>query len=409
MTLRAAYEQPRVSPDLPRMPVVQIVAPGSGGVRDHAEQLQRAWRQQGRSCSILAVRDTDLRRHTLDAIVSESLSLSQPDPQGLGAARGETAVLLHFSGYGYEQRGLCWRLAKAVQARSAPGSRSWPMATFFHELFAVGAPWKSAFWLSPVQAEIARRVARHSDVVLTNTRHHASWLEGARRPGEPVEVWPVFATVGEPAVPAGAALRLGLGPPRAPHALLFGSGSTRARVAQVLRRRSGVAGSLKALGVESILEIGSGESQLGAGLDGLPSHFLGRLEQPRLHELLSQARFGLLEYPDKLLGKSSVFAAYAAHGVAAVNLAMSAGPADEAGDGAVAGRQFIALPTGRPAQPQALTEIARVATRARRWYDGHSLARQAAVFGQIFDAMSGRVCGRSALVSMPTARTAAER
>src|SRR6202008_598407 len=78
-------------------------------------------------------------------------------------------VVLQFSGYGFGRRGLCgWLLDELDQARTAFRG-TLRLVTVFHELFAVGPPWRSAFWLAGLQARIAARLARSSDALWTNS------------------------------------------------------------------------------------------------------------------------------------------------------------------------------------------------------------------------------------------------
>src|SRR5262245_419322 len=66
-----------------------------------------------------------------------------------------SAVLLHFSGYGYQKRGIPLWLVQGLRnwSRRASGIS---LVTIFHELYATGRPWQSSFWLSPMQISIAR-------------------------------------------------------------------------------------------------------------------------------------------------------------------------------------------------------------------------------------------------------------
>lgn len=340
--------------------IVQAVAPGSGGVRDYAEALAQSWAERGLPSDLL--------------VLGESLAERQPLPQALGEVadtRGENVtLLLHFSGYGFHRRGLChWLLREVEQARAALG-RELRVVTMFHELFASGPPWGSAFWLSSLQGAIAARLARLSDVAWTNTTNHARWLRREVQPGTPVVVRPVFSTVGEPAQVWAHARRLS-------RAVVFGAESTRRRaVGQLLRspRR------LEQLGIGEIVEVGAGASVV----QELPCRhlFVGRLDRPALEEILQCSAYGLLDYPSIHLGKSTVFAAYATHGCVALNTANS----QVSADGLVRQRDYLAvgleLPIGMDwrAHPDARDAIA---TNAWRWYQDHTLPRQADEFAEL--------------------------
>jgi hypothetical protein len=273
------------------------------------------------------------------------------------AAGGPCTLLLHFSGYGYHPRGLCaWLVREVVAARRAFGSRL-HVVTMFHELFASGPPWRSAFWLQRLQAGIAANLARASDAVWTNSSHHADWLRGCVRPGTTVRVEPVFSTIGEPG-------QVTPWQQRARQLVVFGSASTRGRALQGLPPH--VAG-LNAQGIHDLLEVGSGAPAWSG--KGLQHRHLGSLDPAALGPLLQGAAYALIDYPSVHLGKSTVYAGYVAHGCLVLN---TAAPGPDA-DGLQAGLHYQSL--GQPGrrwldEPQAMVDA------ARAWYAQHALPKQ---------------------------------
>ena len=63
-------------------------------------------------------------------------------------------VILHYVNYGYQPRGVPFHLRDF--ARRLRGKLRGRWLTAFHELYAFGPPWRSAFWLRPLQVKIAR-------------------------------------------------------------------------------------------------------------------------------------------------------------------------------------------------------------------------------------------------------------
>src|SRR5262245_42265036 len=57
-------------------------------------------------------------------------------------------LLLHYVNYGYSPRGCPFWLVRGLSGwrRQRPQAR---LLTVFHELYALNAPWRSSFWLSP--------------------------------------------------------------------------------------------------------------------------------------------------------------------------------------------------------------------------------------------------------------------
>jgi hypothetical protein len=327
--------------------LVQICPPGTGGVRDYAEALARAWAARGVPSQVL-----EGTREALGAQLDALPSPGDPDDR--------LRLVLHFSAYGYAPRGLCgWLADELARLKATHGSRVW-LVVVFHELFAGDEPvWRSAFWLAPHQARAARRIATLADSLWTNTARHAAWLREVVDDAKPLQAWPVFSNVGEPAdVPAWITRR--------PAAVVFGSAGTRQRAFDALR---GQASALARLGIREIVEVGDGHAAPEPA-PGLPRRVLGRLSASELSRLLSASRFALIDYPASYLGKSGVFAAYAANGCVVVNLRA---PDDERDD-VREGVHFIDLRAAVAPNDDALAQMAQ---RLHRWYHEHPLASQA--------------------------------
>jgi hypothetical protein len=289
------------------------------------------------------------------------------------------AIVLHFSGYGYGQRGLCGWLNDELQAFQSQAGDGVRLIVVFHELFVgCGPPWQSAFWLSRFQARIVARLAGLADAVWTNTEEHAAWLRGVVHPATPVQVQPVFSNVGEPDALTPTAAR-------APRAVVFGASSTRQRAFDALRPFES---ALQQMGVEELIEVGNGHPSA-SELKAIPCHHLGRLELSAMGTLLQSSRFGVLDYPSQALGKSGVFAAYAAHACVVFDT-RAPGPDS---DGLVAGVHYInLLRAGNAATEPSLSSYQqRMATELARWYVGHRLRDQAQVLWSFAtDQITGR-------------------
>ena len=341
----------------PRGPqVVHLVPEAPGGIRDYAENIRRVWSRSGIECRILALAQR--------AVATSPLWSQLDEPQARGT--GAICLVVHYSGYGYSSRGLCgWLNQQLADAREHFGPRL-RIVVMFHELYASGPPWRSAFWLQGRQERIAAQLANLSDVTMTNTGVHARWLEQHLGHGRSVTVWPVFSNVGEPLslAPHGARPR---------RLVVFGSESTRKRALQQVHRHSS---QLADLGIDELVEVGAGRG-VGAWPPPLRASFAGRLEESALGDLLAQSAFGLIEYPLHCMGKSTVFAAYAAHGCVILN----AGTSREAADGLTPGEHFLSLDPRRRGVPNA-EELRRIALNAKGWYDQHTLAVQTAALAE---------------------------
>ena len=337
--------------------VVQLLSPGTGGVRDYAEGLSRHWQASGMTDHLLSFSQEDARQRPLATRLKQLI-----ETQGRPCT-----LLLHYSGYGFQARGICfWLLPQIDRARQCLG-RDLRIVTVFHELFASGPPWGSAFWLSGVQAWIAAAIARRSDALWTNTELHRRWL--ADRVGRNVSVTmqPVFSTIGEPdIVPASNQRGLQL--------VVFGAQTTRHRALALLPRHAML---LRRHGVTEVIEVGSGQAYNGTPLR-MNHRFVGRMAAPELQSLLQHSAYGLIDYPPKYLGKSTVFAAYAVHGCIALNTADTGMDTD----GLRHGEHFVTLKNAAsmPGTPQARQCMA---DAARAWYAGHRSRLQAEAFADV--------------------------
>ena len=350
--------------------MIQLAPPGTGGVRDYLECLQNQWCSTGIKSQVLAMSQNDARHKSLATRLEESV----------GAGGQACSLVLHFSGYGFERRGMCFWLVREIEQARAQLGANLRLVTMFHELFASGPPWGSAFWLSRFQASIAARLARASDGVWTNTELHGHWLRKQVGAEVPIRIQPVLSTIGEPpAVPDAGERELRL--------IVFGAQSTRHRALARLPRH---AATLRCHGITQVLEIGTGAAYPWRE-DPLRIRFLGRLDKADLRSMLGSSAYGLIDYPSHCLTKSSVYAAYAAHGCVTLN---TADPARET-DGLQSGLHYVTLDPSRDLPRDVGTRQA-AADAARSWYAKHSLARQAQTFAEL--------CGISsaAASSLPT-------
>lgn len=269
---------------------------------------------------------------------------------------GEAArVLLHYANYGYHRRGCPTWLVEGLARwrRRAAGRR---LVTLFHEVWATGPPWRSSFWLAPLQRRLAAALAELSAGMVTSLELYARMV----RPwaaDRPIRVMPVISTIGEPAAV----------PPfreRVPRLVVFGSAGVRARA--WARETPALAAACRELGIEEILDVGA-PAGAPPRLAGLPVQARGVLPAAEVAAALLESRAGFVAYPPPFLPKSGIFAAYCSHGVAPIcawsRRAVDAGP----------------LPpfwrTG--------TDPAQVAERARAWYQEHAVPRYAEVFEEM--------------------------
>lgn len=283
----------------------------------------------------------------------------------LSLSRGRPGnLLVHLSGYGYAADGAPALLAEALERVKDDGR--FGIAVFFHELYASGMPWTSAFWFSRRQKRAYRRILEVCDLPITNAHVFADWLirQGARRSAPTIRCLPVFSQVGEMQqhVPFADRNRV---------MAVFGLSGTRQRVYRELHK---LGDTLRQLGVEKILDIGP-ECGAPDGVHGMAVKRMGVLAAAEIDHELKRTAFGYLAYPPNCLAKSGVFAAYSAHGVIPVIAQHFRAEMDGLRDGV----HVLSPQTAKNISARGLEELS---IAAWRWYAGHTLRDHAAIYDQ---------------------------
>jgi hypothetical protein len=342
--------------------VLSRLQPGECGVSDHALALALELRREHGINSGFVVLDStgssDPRfpvAHCTPAQLLSTCASMSPD--------GGT-VLLQYSGYGFSPDGAPSALADAIAEVRTSGK--FRLAVNFHEIFATSMPWRSAFWHSHRQREVARRLTKLSDVVITNTGFHAAWL---RRNGKQSEItpllrMPVFSNLGESTVPAPFA-------GRAPRMVVFGLAGTRHRSYESLSAFGPV---MKRFAIDEILDIGP-QFDAPAEVCGIAVRRMGLMPADDLADVLAHSRFGFVPHPAFCLTKAGIFAGLCAHGT----ITLLAKPFPGEVDGLKDGVHLVSSRTAKSAAAAGLDSCSRAAWE---WYSDHRLAAQAETYSR---------------------------
>lgn len=351
--------------------IVPNFSPASDGIGDYALSFARALRARTAIQSHFVVANPFWEGETCveDFAVSHLPSRSTTELlkllASLSAEQG-AVLLLHYEGYGYAYRGSPIWLVKALeQWRGADNRRT--LVTMFHELYATGPPWTSAFWLSALQKSLTARLARLSDQWMTSLEGYGLTLR--RLSGKQTNraySLSVFSSIGEPAE----------APPlaeRQRRMVVFG---TRGRRIEVYQRSSADLQRIcKRLGVTEILDVGRAVEYDFANQLSVPVRVLGELPGSEVSRLLLDAVAGVIDYPTSMLGKSTIFAAYCAHRM--IPLVAPYGDSTAA-DGLQSDTQYW---LANVASERLNLEAGQaIADNAAAWYQAHSLSTHAETF-----------------------------
>jgi hypothetical protein len=301
--------------------VVPWLKPGRCGISDHAialaQELLTAFRVNTTFVTLSACRPDNLAFPVFESAPAELLETCD----SLNGGR-PGAILVHLSGYGYSPDGVPARLAASLTQVKA--SSRFRIAVYFHELFASGPPWKSAFWHSRRQQKALRDIVASCDLLVTNTRHHAHWLERqlGQSSADSLKLLPVFSTVGEAREPMPFK-------GRNPVMAVFGLPGARRNAYHQLDVQGKL---LENIGITQFLDIGP-PFDAPADLRGIAVKRMGELSAADLAAQLSSCMFGFVFHSSICLAKSSIFAAYCAQGVIPVVAEPFRGEVDGLTDG----------------------------------------------------------------------------
>jgi hypothetical protein len=301
-----------------------------------------------------------------------------------------TALLVHCSGYGYSRDGAPFPLAEALEQVRKNGR--FHIAAYFHELYATGMPWKSAFWYTRRQQKVVRRVAGACDLIATNSTRHKQWLEREAIHGAvpAVRLLPMFSNVAES--PVTPTLR-----GRRPALVIFGLADTRRKA---YARLASLGMLFDTLGVEEIVDVGP-ELAVPAELGGIRIRRMGVLAAPDLAEVLSHSMFGFAQHKPFGLAKSGVFAGLCALGVIPVIAESFSGEVDGLKDGV----HVVSPATAGAVKNDGLE---RCSTAAWIWYSQHRLHVHAAEYAAWMDGLAPTVGTGKAGAELRPISTSAE-
>lgn len=354
-----------------RETLLQIVPhfPGTfDGVGDYALNLAKALSaDQGITTTFL------IAQRTPASSVQGYAVLSGLDPSTTAQlARDHVHVILHYVNYGYQARGVPFLLRTFVKQLRPQLRGRW--VTTFHELYASGPPWKSAFWLRPFQVRIARDMIDASNSCVVSNVPIEDAIH-AYDPHKKVHTVPVMSNFGEPELTD------------------FTPVSTRrwaicggtALIARSLRLFEQLRVLIPAAFAPDHLDIVGGREDpaIVTAVDRLRNdlsvHYNPEVGVDLASETLRQSAFGWLDYfgagkmwPGMVL-KSTAFAAFCAHGLIPI---LSHREDSIAVDGdALPGPFYLSQNAAHFPKPEELPVLRR---RCYDWYQARASSRQAA-------------------------------
>ncbi|MHC5610267.1 MAG: glycosyltransferase family 1 protein [Nostoc sp.] len=280
-----------------------------------------------------------------------------------------SSILLHYVGYGYAQRGCpVWLVDGLQRWKSLFPKRS--LLTMFHEVYASGPPWTSSFWLSPLQKNLAARLAQMSDRCITSKQLYAEIIANiSQGKHHQIPFLPVFSNIGEPdkVLPLSE---------RQKRLVVFGGVANRARV---YRESQAVLEYVcQRLNIQEIWDVGTPTEVNLSSITKVPILEIGQQSAEKVSEILVDSVAAFSDYNPDFLAKSTIFASYCAHLVLPINAKGSASVID----GIEPGKHYwVPNPQGNELENDG--EIQAIADNAYSWYQMHRLSITVKTFAEL--------------------------
>lgn len=292
-----------------------------------------------------------------------------------------SAIVLQYVGGGYAKRACPTWLVDGLERyqSSHPANK---LVTMFHETYGSGPPyygadppWISAFWLAPLQKNIAARLTQLSTACITSREHFREQLIRLTRGQQnSISVAPVFSNVGE-------ALQLSSLKNRQATLVLFGGRLSRSRVYEQFL--DGIQATCQVLEIEKIYDIGPPTGLNITAFGNVPVITLGEKTVAEIGDILISSRAGILNYHPEFLAKSGMYAAYSAYGsipiVASTNIVRI-----DNRDGLRAGEHYWAIDRVREGLNLEVGQT--ISSNVYNWYQSHNLLAHTRLFAKAIGA-----------------------
>jgi hypothetical protein len=220
-----------------------------------------------------------------------------------------SVVYLNYVNYAYHQKGIPFWLLKDIERVKKEGIK---VFIFFHEINASSyKPWQSVFWLKPLQKYLYKKLYDLSNqCYCSNDRVFGILKESSRDEGKKLKKLGVFSNIPEPENLPSFELRKNVG-------VIFGSYGRRK---EIYKNTLQLKQFIRDFKLTELIDIGAGDfPDIENDLE-IIIRKKGVLERSEIASILLQSKWGLINYPDSLIGKSGIFSAYAAFGLSIYNI-----------------------------------------------------------------------------------------
>jgi len=289
--------------------IIQIVPtypPNIGGIGHYAKLLAHQLIKEGINSKFLVSDLCDCKiTNNVKLFGKKTLKLSN-----LLENYNSKEIILHFSGYGFATRGLCFELIKSIKDWKQRDKKN-RLITIFHEIYATGPIYRTSFWTYFPQKYLAKNLFKSSDISVTNNKENQLILSSFEK-GKKVKIFSTFSNIGQINYYKNLNKRKEI-------AIIFG-GSFQKKILydDIFLNQKRYYNLLSELSIKRILDVGPKVVNL-KKIINIPIKAIGIKSKKFISNLFSKAKVGLIFYPISQMPKSGIVAAYAAHGILIVN------------------------------------------------------------------------------------------
>jgi hypothetical protein len=360
--------------------IVPRLHPSTDGVGDYALCLARQLRKDYEIETQFIVGDPDwdgpciVENFNVSRLETRSPTSLASTIEALQEEISST-IIVHLSGYGYAKWSIYDWLINGLKEWRSKEDKS-HIITFFHETYSYSLrPWKHNFWLAPAQKRLAQNFIELSNLCITNCQIHSDELIRISKRIVDIEpiVLPIPSTIGE------SRINIPLSQ-RSKQMVVFGQKYSRIRA--YTQSTLLMSNSCHLHQLEKVIDIGSPTGLPLSNMLGLPVIELGRLSSDSISQLLSDSVIGWMDYNPLYLGKSSIFAAYCAHGVVPV---VNSDNVMATQDKLQSGINYLLVNSKHTSilEKQKQQDFQSLANQAMHWYSNHSLVQHASYFAGV--------------------------
>ncbi len=222
-------------------------------------------------------------------------------------------VILHYSGYGYANRGLCFSLIKSLE-KWKQDKKKRRLITIFHEIYAKGPFYRMSFWTSIFQKYLAKKLFKLSNISLVTSKQNKFILSSLYNNKKKIIYTNVFSNIGE--LKKNKILKT-----RKNKGIIFGNNFQKELLYKdILFNKIKYENLLNKMSIKEIIDIGP-KINLSKKINfkNININRVGIMSKKNISSLLENSKIGLVFYPVGQMTKSGIVAAYASHGMIIVN------------------------------------------------------------------------------------------